>query len=84
LKRTVSIEIEIGDLLKMADYWFDGLITDWIVQGRIRNAHDQVLNAIHQVRTIVNQLQAEHASAESALAGLKTKRTTGIEQMNPE
>ncbi|WP_409342043.1 hypothetical protein [Paenibacillus sp. MBLB4367] len=82
LKRSIHIDIDISELLKMADYWFDGLITDWIVQGRIRNSQEQVLGAIHQVRTVVNQLQTEHSAAESALAGMRTKRTAWIEQMD--
>ncbi|NOU92688.1 hypothetical protein GC093_05520 [Paenibacillus sp. LMG 31456] len=82
LKRSVDIEIEISGLLKMADYWFDGLITDWVVQGRIQKAQDQVLKAIHQIRIIVSQLQTECSVAESALAGMRTKRTLWIEQCN--
>ncbi|MCR8634331.1 hypothetical protein [Paenibacillus radicis (ex Xue et al. 2023)] len=81
LKRSVDIHIEISGLLKMADYWFDGLITDWVVQGRIQHAQDQTLEAIHHIRTIVRQLQTEHSAAESALAGMKTKRILWIEQI---
>jgi chromosome segregation ATPase len=79
LKRSIEIEIDIGEMLKLADYWFDGLITDWVVQGRIQRAQDQTLEAIHRVRTIVHQLQAEHAAAESALSGTKSKRIAWIE-----
>jgi len=84
LQRSVHIEIEISGLLKMADYWFDGLITDWVVQGRIQNAQHQVLESLRKVRSVVNQLQAEHASADSALAGMRTKRVAWIEQSNPD
>jgi hypothetical protein len=79
LKRNVEIEIDISGMLKMADYWFDGFITDWIVQGRVRNAEEQTLEALQRVRTIVMQLQKEHAASESALANMKTKRVDWIE-----
>ncbi|QYR19439.1 hypothetical protein KZ483_16090 [Paenibacillus sp. sptzw28] len=82
LQRSVDIEIETGGMLKMADYWFDGLIVDWVVQGRIQHAHDQLLKAIHQVRTVANQLQSESSAADSALAGMTSKRTEWIEQIN--
>lgn len=84
LERTVDIQVDISGLLKFGDYWFDGLIVDWVVQKRIKNAQDQTLEAIHQVRTIVNKLQSEQTAAESALAGLKTKRVLWIETNRPE
>ncbi|UVI28898.1 hypothetical protein [Paenibacillus spongiae] len=79
VKRSIAIEVDISSMLKMADYWFDGLISDWIVQGRIRDAHDKVLDAIHRIRTIVNQLQTEHQSESASLQTMKTKRTSWIE-----
>lgn len=79
LKRSVEIEIDISGMLKMADYWFDGLISDWVVQGRIKTTQDHTLEAIRQIRVVVNQLQSEYSVAESALTGMKTKRVTWIE-----
>jgi hypothetical protein len=68
LKRNIEIEIDISGMLKMADYWFDGFITDWVVQGRIQDTEKQTLEAIHRVRSIVDQLEREHAISVSALA----------------
>lgn len=84
LQRSINIHIDISDTLKMADYWFDGLITDWVVQGRIQNSQEQTLRALHQVRTVVGQLQSEHAAAESQLASLRAKRTAWIEDTQVE
>jgi len=79
LKRTVNINVDISDTLKLADYWFDGLITDWIVQGRINNAQEKTLEAIHQVRMVVRELEQSHAAAERELQALKTQRAAWIE-----
>jgi len=79
VKRSIAIEVDISSMLKMADYWFDGLISDWIVQGKIQDAQNQVLEAMHHIRTIVNQLQTEHQSANTALLEMKSKRTLWIE-----
>lgn len=79
LRRNIDVTIDIGEVLKMADYWFDGFIADWVVQGRIQSSQDKVLEAIHQVRIIVSQLGAEHAASESALANLKSERIAWIE-----
>lgn len=79
LQRSVDIQIDIGGVLKMADYWFDGFFVDWAVQGRIQSAQNKVLDAIHEVRTIVKQLGAEHAAADAALAKLQSERVAWIE-----
>ena len=82
LKRTLDIEIDISGMLKMADYWFDGFITDWIVQGRIKQTQEQTLEAIRRVRDAVRQLQSEHSAAESALSRMKARRDAWIEGKN--
>ncbi|WP_248924042.1 hypothetical protein [Paenibacillus hamazuiensis] len=79
LKRSIHIEMDIGGMLKMADYWFDGLIADWVVQGRIKNAQERTLEAIRRVGDVVGQLQAEHSAAEAALQSMTAKRTAWIE-----
>ncbi|QHW31277.1 hypothetical protein GZH47_10700 [Paenibacillus rhizovicinus] len=80
IERTIDIYVDISGLMKFGDYWFDGLIVDWVVQKRIQSAQDQTLEAIHQVRTVVNKLKSELTIAESALAGLKSTRIGWIEQ----
>ncbi|SFS69097.1 hypothetical protein [Paenibacillus sp. BC26] len=79
LNRTINIVIDISGTLKMADYWFDGLIADWIVQGRIKDSQEQTLNALHNVRQVVKQLESEYSKAEAVRAGLVTKRQGWIE-----
>lgn len=79
LQRSTDIQIDISGTLKMADYWFDGLITDWIVQGRIKNAQDQTLDGLHKVRMVVNALEADYRKAEGELFALKAKRMAWIE-----
>jgi Chromosome segregation ATPases len=80
LQRSLDIHIDISSLLKFGDYWFDGLITDWIVQKRIKETQDRTCEAAHEVRTVVKKLQAEYTAAEAALNGLTTKRISWLEQ----
>ncbi|WP_308639542.1 coiled-coil domain-containing protein [Paenibacillus silvisoli] len=84
LNRSIHVEIDISGTLRMADFWFDGLITDWIVQGRIQSSQEQTLEAIHNVRTVVNKLSSELKAAESALQALRNKRQNWIEETKPE
>ena len=49
--------IDTGDFLSFADYFFDGFVVDWMVQDRINTARRQVDEAIRRTEYIVNQLQ---------------------------
>ena len=37
-----NLNIDTGDFLSFADYFFDGFVVDWVVQDRINNAKRQV------------------------------------------
>lgn len=52
-----DFHIETGDFISFADYFFDGLIADWLVQSRISDAKRQVDNAIQRVNYIMGQLR---------------------------
>ncbi len=49
--------IDIGGFLTFADFFFDGLIADWLVQSKIQNARKQVADAISQVEWILGSLR---------------------------
>lgn len=52
----VNLNVNIGDFLTLADFFFDGLIADVIVQSRIGDAKNQVNDAINQINVIINDL----------------------------
>ena len=52
-----NLNIDTGDFLSFADYFFDGFVVDWVVQDRINHAKRQVEEAIRRTESIVNQLQ---------------------------
>ncbi len=54
---TCHLDIETGDFLSFADWFFDGFVVDWMVQDRIRQASGQVDEAIRRVEAILRQLQ---------------------------
>ncbi|MFT3982870.1 MAG: hypothetical protein QM697_03095 [Lachnospiraceae bacterium] len=51
--------IQIGDFLTFADFFFDGFIADMFVQSKIGDAKEQVAEAIDQVERIVSRLRKE-------------------------
>ena len=52
----ISLDFNAADFLSFADYFFDGLVADWLVQSRINNAGAQVDEAIRRVRDIMGRL----------------------------
>ena len=52
-----NLQIDIGGFLTFADFFFDGLIADWLVQSKIQNARKQVADAISQVEWILGSLR---------------------------
>ena len=51
-----DFHIETGNFLTFADYFFDGLLADWLVQSKIQDAKKQVDDAIEKVENILRQL----------------------------
>lgn len=56
LDRSIDIDLDVGDFLRFADYFFDGMIADWMVQSKIRQGQKQVQQAIRQIEGIRAQL----------------------------
>ncbi len=59
--RDVSVHtdfnIDIGDFLTFADFFFDGIIADYMVQSKINDAKSQVDQAIQHVEGILYNLK---------------------------
>ena len=53
---TCHLDIETGDFLSFADWFFDGFVVDWMVQDRINQASRQVEEAICRGEGILRQL----------------------------
>ena len=57
VQQRIDADLNIGDFLTFADYFFDGLIADWLVQSKISNARAQVEEAIFKVQGIIARLK---------------------------
>ncbi|MDD2471830.1 MAG: hypothetical protein PHT28_02790, partial [Dehalococcoidales bacterium] len=51
-----NFRVEISDFLVFADFFFDGLIADWMVQSKIGEAKEQVREAIEKIERILEDL----------------------------
>ena len=52
-----GLDIEIGDFLTFADFFFDGFLADIMVQSKIRQAQDRIDDAIFRVEEVLRQLR---------------------------
>ena len=52
-----GLRIDIGDFLTFADFFFDGFLADIMVQSRIRQAMDNLDDAIRRVANVLDQLK---------------------------
>lgn len=57
IRQIEDIHLEVDDFLTFADFFFDGVIADWLMQKRIDEAKQQVTDAIIKVRDIRSRLQ---------------------------
>ncbi len=55
----LNLNMNIGGFLTFADFFFDGLVADYLVQSKISDAKQQVEDAIYQVENIVKQLKMQ-------------------------
>lgn len=52
-----DFQINVGDFLKFADFFFDGIVADYLVQSKIADAKKEVDKAIRQVEDILADLR---------------------------
>ncbi|RDW20902.1 hypothetical protein [Oceanobacillus chungangensis] len=74
-----NIDIDISGLLKFADFFFDDIISDWMVQGRIEDSLKQARNQLAKVGRIIHKLEAEVLELERELTSIEIERKELIE-----
>lgn len=57
VKLPLEMRMDVGGFLSFADFFFDGLIADYLVQSRINETREQVEDAIIQVEHLLGQLE---------------------------
>lgn len=75
-----GLGIEIGSFQKFADYFFDGLIFDWVVQSKIKRSLKNTENMRDDVVRIISRLQNELDSVVSEKERVEKEKVELIEQ----
>jgi prefoldin subunit 5 len=63
----LSIDSQISGFLKFSDYFFDGLISDWLVQDKINETSRQVEDKSMEVKRFCNELEQALRKAEASM-----------------
>ena len=77
----MNIDINIGSFETFADYFFDGLISDWIVQSKISDSLKSVCNVVYNVEDIIKSLRAKLTTVENELSSIKDNMKSLIEEV---
>lgn len=54
-----NLHMEIGSFLTFADFFFDGLLADYLVQSKIADARKQTEEAIRQVERLLQDVKSQ-------------------------
>ena len=52
-----GLRLDIGSFLTFADFFFDGVVADYLVQSKIADARSEVEHAIERVNQILGELK---------------------------
>lgn len=69
-----TLELERLNSLRFADHFFDGLVVDWTVHGRITRSLESTREAMEDVRDTVDHLDSEVAELRAHLERLTDRR----------
>lgn len=80
VRRNVELQIDIGELISFADFFFDGLIVDWIVQSKISESREQTKKAKNVVTQAIKELESLKSIAQNKRNDLQEKRARLIQE----
>ena len=76
----LQVSLQIDGFAKFADYFFDGLIADWVMQSKIRKAKTECSGTISQVKAAIRQCRRRLYKVESEIAKLTESKRELIEK----
>ncbi|MGI6632337.1 MAG: hypothetical protein ACOX5M_04730 [Bacillota bacterium] len=71
---SVAEGFSIGGFERFADYFFDGLFVDWMVQSKINTSVDRTREQIGRIRSLVRSLDGRAKSLEGRIEALNARR----------
>ncbi|MDX1478434.1 MAG: hypothetical protein R3301_12060, partial [Saprospiraceae bacterium] len=68
----IDVSVEMAEFDRFTDIFFDNLISDWVIQQKIKKALDNVIHTRRQVQHALNRLKQEKTVVSDKLAALNT------------
>ena len=75
----VHLDVDIGGFLTFADYFFDGLIVDWVVQSRINEARGRTEEQRAAVASMLQRLEEELRRVAAMREDVRARRQRLVE-----
>jgi len=80
VQKKIDLKIDIGELASFADFFFDGLIIDWLVQSKIEASLEQSKKAKRMIVQAVKEIEALKKNTQHQRVALHEKQALLIEQ----
>lgn len=74
LKKHFDHNYDIGNMLTIADYFFDGIIADWMVHGKIKDALSQTEEMYDLVKGTLKKIKLQRDELEQELTNVHWER----------
>jgi hypothetical protein len=81
VRKNAELQIEIGELETFADFFFDNLIVDWVVQSKIVDSLEQSKALKNVIGQAVDELENQKKNAQEKINDLQEKRAQLIERI---
>ncbi|RPI83433.1 MAG: hypothetical protein EHM41_15930 [Chloroflexi bacterium] len=78
---SAGAELELDSFASFADFFFDGLIVDWVVQGKIERSLGNSRKAYHQVQQALEDLDNRQKSLSHEVEKLEEKRQQFVREV---
>ncbi|MBU9713432.1 hypothetical protein [Evansella tamaricis] len=75
----LDVNLEVGNFLTFADYFFDGLIVDWMVHGKINDSLTQALEMKNNVTSILYRIKEDERDLIKKLNETESRRIELLE-----
>jgi hypothetical protein len=76
----LGLSLDIGAFATFADYFFDGLIADWIMQSKVQRASSACSSAMTKVSDVLGQCYARMTDVEKAVEETRDRQREYLEQ----
>lgn len=75
-----SFVVERGGFIKMADYFFDDIFSEWTIHSRIKKSQEHLQNTMNDVGKVLYSLQGKKHVLDGEFKDIEQKRKQLIEE----